>query len=153
MSYLKILLLGDKSQNMTSTTADNNSNTSSDPKITTEPFDEEVDKFAAVFKGLEQIDLETDKGELNPISKTTLESWESDFQALAKNILTQNALANTTVDKVIANSDSKTRLKERYLFNVTVDTIGSPSFANNQKSSGRCWIFASSNVSPSEIQP
>lgn len=141
MSYLKILLLGDKSQKMTATTKDQ-----TEHQITTEPFDEEVDRFAAVFKGLEQINLDSDKGEINPISKTILESWESDFQALTKNILTQNALANTAVDKVIANSDSKTRLKDRYLFNVTVDTIGSPSFANNQKSSGRCWIFASSNV-------
>lgn len=64
---------------MTATTKDQ-----TEHQITTEPFDEEVDRFAAVFKGLEQINLDVDKGEINPISKTNLESWESDFQALAK---------------------------------------------------------------------
>ncbi|KAK6457123.1 aminopeptidase and bleomycin hydrolase [Scheffersomyces xylosifermentans] len=68
-----------------------------------------------------------------------------------KNKVVQQALAKNTIDSIIAKSDVETSVKDQYLFNVTVDTIGSPSFFNNQKSSGRCWIFAASNVLRSHV--
>ncbi|KAL6454584.1 LAP3 Cysteine proteinase 1 [Candida maltosa Xu316] len=102
--------------------------------------------FENYFKGLEIADGSSET-EINPVSETSLTKWEDDFKAQTKNILTQNAFArNQIVDIIAKGNTNEQSLKDRYLFNVTVDTIGSPSFLNNQKSSGRCWIFASSNV-------
>ena len=102
------------------------------------------DNFREQFEGLE---LENAENEINPISENILSKWEDDFKSQTKNLLAQNALAkNAIVDVIAKNSVGKQSLKDRYLFNITVDTIGSPAHLNNQKLSGRCWIFASSNV-------
>ncbi|KAI3403614.1 hypothetical protein KGF56_003541 [Candida oxycetoniae] len=108
---------------------------------TTEVVDED---FSEYFKGIELIS--TDNDEVNPISSSSLANWESSLLAQPKNILARNVLSQTDIEKVIAKSDQASKLKDRFLFNTTVSTIGSPAFQNNQKSSGRCWIFAASNV-------
>lgn len=80
------------------------------------------------------------------ISVNSLSGWESALLSDPKNVLAQNAFAKSPITSIIVNTNLKTSLKDQYFFNVEVDTIGSPSFYNNQKSSGRCWIFATSNV-------
>ncbi|QBM90993.1 bleomycin hydrolase [Metschnikowia aff. pulcherrima] len=82
----------------------------------------------------------------NNITTTNLAAWEAKLLQDPKNRLVQNALAKNAITDIVAGSDSKLSLKNRYFFNVEVDTIGLPSFFNNQKSSGRCWIFATCNV-------
>ena len=97
------------------------------------------DNFREQFEGLE---LENAENEINPISENILSKWEDDFKSQTKNLLAQNALAkNAIVDVIAKNSVGKQSLKDRYLFNITVDTIGSPAHLNNQKLSGRCWIL------------
>lgn len=80
------------------------------------------------------------------ITSSNLAAWEAKLLQDPKNRLVQNALAKNAITDVVATTDSKLSLKNRYFFNVEVDTIGSPSFLNNQKLSGRCWIFATCNV-------
>ncbi|KAK6204847.1 aminopeptidase and bleomycin hydrolase [Scheffersomyces amazonensis] len=82
----------------------------------------------------------------NPLSIGIINRWEKNLLSKPKDLLAQAAFAKNSIESIIAKSDVKTLLKDQYLFNVSVKTIGSPSFYNNQKSSGRCWIFASSNV-------
>ncbi|CAK7895284.1 cysteine proteinase 1, mitochondrial [[Candida] anglica] len=85
----------------------------------------------------------TDK---NPISTESLDTWETKLLADPKNVLAQNAFAKNAIVDVIGTSNSETLSKDKYLFNVEVETIGSPSYFNNQNASGRCWIFATSNI-------
>lgn len=85
------------------------------------------------------------------ITVSSLSSWESKLLADPKNRLVQNALAKNDISDIVAASGTKLSLKDRYLFNVEVDTVGSPSYLDNQKSSGRCWIFATCNVLRSHV--
>lgn len=80
------------------------------------------------------------------ITNENLAAWEDQLLAEPKNKLVQNSLANNTLQSVIATSGTSQSLRNRYFFNLEIETIGSPSFLNNQKSSGRCWIFATCNV-------
>ncbi|CAI5756452.1 unnamed protein product [Candida verbasci] len=120
-----------------------------DQEITNEKAYGSISDFSNYFQNLDIDKLNI--SDLNPISNNTLSTWESDFHSKTKNKLTQNVLANNPIEKVINQTSSSLSNKDKYLFNVTVDTIGSPSHLNNQKSSGRCWIFATCNVIRSHI--
>ena len=120
-----------------------------DPEIINEktPYSATPNDFQEHFKDLDISDNNRTQLDINPLSESTLAKWEDDFKAQTKNILTQNAFAKNAITNIIAKSNvNEQSLKDRYLFNITVDTIGSPSHLNNQMLSGRCWIFASSNV-------
>ncbi|KAG7192074.1 uncharacterized protein KQ657_002434 [Scheffersomyces spartinae] len=108
---------------------------------------EEEDATTSRLRGLNLSEYSTEKGkEGGAISVTTLDSWEAELLADPKNKLAQNAFGNGSVLLAITDSSNEVKLRQQYFFNVEVQTIGSPSFLNNQKSSGRCWIFATSNV-------
>lgn len=85
------------------------------------------------------------------ISSSNLSAWEAKLMADPKNRLAQNALAKNTIPNIVGRSNGDLSMKDRYFFNLEVDVIGSPSHLNNQKSSGRCWIFATSNVLRSHV--
>ncbi|CAK9435373.1 uncharacterized protein LODBEIA_P01000 [Lodderomyces beijingensis] len=104
----------------------------------------EQEDFSKYFQGLNLIDVQSDEKEA--VNSRALARWEEDFRAQPKNVLSQNVFAQTAIDQIIAKSNPAAKLKDRFLFNTTVETIGSTSFFNNQKSSGRCWIFAASNL-------
>ena len=98
------------------------------------------------LRGLSLDETRADDNEGNPISVNSLENWEESLLSDSKNVLAQSAFAKNAITDIIGVSDVSTHVLNQYLFNVEVDVIGSPSFFNNQKSSGRCWIFASLNV-------
>ncbi|ODV86238.1 hypothetical protein CANARDRAFT_231713 [[Candida] arabinofermentans NRRL YB-2248] len=81
--------------------------------------------------------------ELNPISINNLNKWEESLLADPKNQLALNCFTGNDITKIIANT-SKMNQNNVDLFNVTVKFEGGP--ITNQKSSGRCWLFASTNV-------
>lgn len=91
-------------------------------------------------------ETKTEREPENPLSYDLLNDWRQKFNNEPKNLLAQNAFAKHPILEIIGKSNVETSVKGQYLFNVTVDTIGSPAFLNNQKLSGRCWIFASSNI-------
>ncbi|KAG2733170.1 hypothetical protein G9P44_004160 [Scheffersomyces stipitis] len=142
------------------------SNTSKEVKTTTEEtFNEKVsysssssqyDSYSHLLSRMDvsREDVEAKEDEDNGdgngiwpgISVGLLDGWKGDVLRDDKNKLVQNSLAINPIQSIIAKSDVETVLKDQYFFNVTVKTIGSPSYFNNQKSSGRCWIFAASNV-------
>lgn len=129
------------------------SNTSKEvtqPQQSQEPevLNEKADYTPDVSHLLQNLKINDDVSadESPEISVSSLSGWEADLLSDPKNILAQNAFAKNPITAIVANTNLKTSLKDQYFFNVQVDTIGSPSFYNNQKSSGRCWIFATSNV-------
>lgn len=106
-----------------------------------------------ISKHLQKLNLtlEPNSDELTSISLDALAQWEKQLLSDPKNRLAQSAFSKHDITSVIGKTGIEANLKDQYLFNVVVDTIGSPSFLNNQKLSGRCWIFASSNVLRSHV--
>lgn len=83
---------------------------------------------------------------LSDLNANTIKQWDADLQADPKNRIVQNAFSQHTLAEITKKRNLDLTLNDRHLFNVEVDPIGLPSFLDNQKSSGRCWIFATSNV-------
>ncbi|XP_017770694.1 PREDICTED: bleomycin hydrolase [Nicrophorus vespilloides] len=77
----------------------------------------------------------------SPLSKETLQKFRSAFYDSPKNILAQNVCSRVDPFDVCL---SRKQLEDvQHVFNHKVDE-GKP--MTNQKSSGRCWIFATLNV-------
>ncbi|CUM45866.1 uncharacterized protein AC631_04560 [Debaryomyces fabryi] len=95
-------------------------------------------------RGLKLLDINDEA--TNPISCDSLGQWESALLSEPKNKLAQNSLAKFDIANIVGCSDTKTKVRNQHFFNTEVKTIGAPSFNNNQKKSGRCWIFATANV-------
>lgn len=103
--------------------------------------------LAKLLNGLKVSPQETSEA----ISSANLSAWETRLLKDPKNRLAQNALARNAISDIVGRTNGGLSLRDRYFFNVEVDVIGSPSHLNNQKSSGRCWIFATSNVLRSHV--
>lgn len=106
------------------------------------PLDDSND----VSEILSKLNLEPSGTTGDLFTSSNLNAWESDFSSNSKNILAQNAIAQNPIYSIIANNTSSVGVQHQYLFNNEVKTIGSPSFFDNQKLSGRCWMFATSNI-------
>jgi bleomycin hydrolase len=75
------------------------------------------------------------------LSSDTLAKYSKNFYKDDKNLLARNAIVGTDPTQVMLNP--KAAQQDKHVFNVKLDLEGS---ATNQKSSGRCWIFAGTNV-------
>lgn len=109
------------------------------------------EKVSDLSQLVSNLDINQNESPANPITVENLLTWEEKLLADPKNRLVQNALANNDITNIVASSGTTLSMTDRYFFNVEVDTVGSPSFLNNQKSSGRCWIFATCNVLRSHV--
>lgn len=92
-----------------------------------------------------------DAQEGSMLNSESLGKWEKEFSNDRTKLLAQNALGGNLANKVVGLSDAKVKNESRHLFNNEVEIVGSPSHLNNQRSSGRCWIFATCNVIRSRI--
>lgn len=79
----------------------------------------------------------------DPITATKLSDWKEELLADPKNKLAMNCFTGNDIANIIAKT-KKMNKNNQDLFNVTVKYEGKP--VTNQKSSGRCWLFASTNV-------
>ncbi|KAI8984612.1 peptidase C1B, bleomycin hydrolase [Mycotypha africana] len=70
-----------------------------------------------------------------------LAKYSRRFHENSKNLLAMSALIGNDPTRVLVNR--KAALEDKHVFNVKLDLEGS---ATNQKSSGRCWLFAGCNV-------
>ncbi|KAI5921843.1 peptidase C1-like family protein [Camillea tinctor] len=68
--------------------------------------------------------------------------WQSKLLQDPKNRLALSALSSANPRDVLSSRAS--RIADQHIFNVRIPLEGSP--ATNQRSSGRCWLFASTNV-------
>ncbi|KIW12536.1 hypothetical protein PV08_09813 [Exophiala spinifera] len=76
------------------------------------------------------------------LSLSTTTNWEKQLLSDPKNRLALNALLSNDVKTIIANKVST--LADTQTFNVKIPFEGAP--VTNQRSSGRCWLFATTNV-------
>lgn len=76
------------------------------------------------------------------VSITTAEAWEKELLADPKNRLALSALLSNPVQSIV--SQKVATLPDTQTFNVKIPFEGSP--ITNQRSSGRCWLFATTNV-------
>ncbi|KAI6088462.1 peptidase C1B, bleomycin hydrolase [Hypoxylon rubiginosum] len=72
----------------------------------------------------------------------TTQSWQSKLLADPKNRLALSALSSANPQHVLASR--ATKIADQHVFNVQIPFEGAP--ITNQRSSGRCWLFASTNV-------
>ncbi|OTB03939.1 hypothetical protein M426DRAFT_321240 [Hypoxylon sp. CI-4A] len=72
----------------------------------------------------------------------TTQSWQSKVLADPKNRLALSALSSANPRDVLASRAAK--IADQQVFNIKIPFEGAP--ITNQRSSGRCWLFASTNV-------
>lgn len=76
------------------------------------------------------------------VSVSTTEKWEKELLEDPKNKLALNALQSNNANAILANTSAAVR--DTQVFNLAIPFEGAP--VTNQRSSGRCWLFASTNV-------
>jgi bleomycin hydrolase len=84
-----------------------------------------------------------DDNDKSPLSASNLSEWKNDILSDPTKKLALNCMTGNDIDKIIANTN-KINENNIDLFNYNVKFEGHP--ITNQKSSGRCWLFASTNV-------
>jgi len=77
---------------------------------------------------------------LEVLDNATITALSKSFNADKSNVARQNALANNSIKSLAI--DRATRMKQQHLFSDKIEVSG----ISNQKSSGRCWLFAGLNI-------
>ncbi|KAI1779346.1 peptidase C1-like family-domain-containing protein [Hypoxylon cercidicola] len=80
--------------------------------------------------------------EPDQLAVETTQSWQSKLLADPKNRLALSALSSANPQQVLASRSTK--IADQQVFNIRIPFEGGP--ITNQRSSGRCWLFASTNV-------
>lgn len=81
------------------------------------------------------------------LSPTLVDDWESDVSSdprtkLARTVLASNAIRSSLLDRTA-------KIADQHVFNHVIDFKTGP--RTDQKSSGRCWLFATTNVLRYEV--
>ena len=76
------------------------------------------------------------------ISVNTAERWEKELLNDPKNRLAMAAFSSTNVNTVLRSRAAQ--IADQQVYNIKIPLEGLP--VTNQKQSGRCWLFASTNV-------
>ncbi|KAI5823859.1 peptidase C1B, bleomycin hydrolase [Schizophyllum commune Tattone D] len=76
------------------------------------------------------------------LSLQNLASWEKDVSADPKAQLARTILAHNDIRTALVSRSAK--VADSHVFNTQIDFKSGP--VTNQKSSGRCWLFATTNV-------
>ncbi len=74
------------------------------------------------------------------LSNQDISTYAKHFKSGSGNVARQNALANNSIKSLAI--DRQTRTGQQHLFSDKIDVTG----ISNQKSSGRCWLFAGLNI-------
>ena len=69
-------------------------------------------------------------------------TWESSATANSKIQLARTVLSQSNINSVLSSRSA--RIADQHVFNNALDYKTKP--VTNQKSSGRCWLFATTNV-------
>jgi bleomycin hydrolase len=78
-----------------------------------------------------------------PISTEKLSSWDKEVQNDPRSALAATVFQNVDVDTALINRGQYIKGSSN-VFSDVIETEGAP--ITNQKSSGRCWLFAATNV-------
>ncbi|XP_026686444.1 bleomycin hydrolase [Diaphorina citri] len=77
-----------------------------------------------------------------PLTSDLLDKFRSDFYECPKNVVAQNACSRLDVLEVCTSRERLQNVSHNFTHKVELDAKP----VTNQKSSGRCWIFACLNV-------
>ncbi|THH27731.1 hypothetical protein EUX98_g6454 [Antrodiella citrinella] len=94
-----------------------------------------------VVSALSSLSLRGPKSATGTLTSSAIEDWESQISANPKLQLTRTILNHTNIQDVLQNRAA--RIANQHVFNTEVEFKTGP--ITNQKSSGRCWLFASTN--------
>ncbi|PWY96669.1 cysteine protease [Aspergillus sclerotioniger CBS 115572] len=102
-----------------------------------------VSHASQVYIELKQSPPQYEERERAPsLTLQRIEDWNETLLGDAKNRLAISSLATQPYTNVLANHSALQF--DRHIFNLKVPVEGSP--ITNQRSSGRCWLFASTNI-------
>ncbi|GAA5840448.1 hypothetical protein JCM11251_006563 [Rhodosporidiobolus azoricus] len=76
------------------------------------------------------------------ISLEQIHDWSDELERDPQYALAKTVLSRTNMNVVL--QDRKTKIADQMIFNTKISTEGEP--VANQLSSGRCWLFATTNV-------
>lgn len=105
-------------------------------------LDEKCSAPLDLVSELSSLHLATPKSLDGSLSKGTVSFWEAEASRDPKTKLARTILQHS--DIVSALTSRSARIADAHIFNHVVDFKTGP--VTNQKSSGRCWIFATTNV-------
>ena len=80
------------------------------------------------------------------ISNTDLQNWENEYNNDSNNKLLENIISNNALSKIQGIRINNQSYNPVYNYKVTPELK-----VTNQKSSGRCWLFAALNVMRREV--
>ncbi|OKL63423.1 hypothetical protein UA08_01184 [Talaromyces atroroseus] len=103
-----------------------------------------LDKNAYVFVEDESLPppYEAAGDRVNTISLDQTKLWEEKLLSSPRNRLAISALSQNPISAILTNNGAA--VADTQVFNVKIPFEGAP--ITNQRSSGRCWLFASTNV-------
>ncbi|KAA8568220.1 hypothetical protein EYC84_008604 [Monilinia fructicola] len=84
----------------------------------------------------------TSRAQWTPLSASRVEKWEEELLSDPKNRLALSALSSADPRTVLTSR--VTLNQDQQIFSVKIPFEGAP--ITNQRQSGRCWLFASTNV-------
>ncbi|CAI7644576.1 unnamed protein product [Penicillium palitans] len=77
-----------------------------------------------------------------PLTLTRINDWNQTLLSDPKNRLAISSFADHSFEDILVNHNALQL--DQHIFNLTVPVEGTP--ITNQRSSGRCWIFAATNI-------
>ncbi|KAF9461323.1 peptidase C1B bleomycin hydrolase [Collybia nuda] len=101
-----------------------------------------IDEKQTLSDNLSSLYITPPKSSNGSLSLDAVSSWEADASADPKSQLARTILAHSDLRSALVSRSAS--IKDIHVFNNVVDFKTGP--ITNQKSSGRCWIFATTNV-------
>ncbi|KAI0379104.1 peptidase C1B, bleomycin hydrolase [Hypomontagnella monticulosa] len=110
-----------------------------------------LDRLQSLKLGDDFVHVENEKGSLfkggisrqpQKLAVDLMYDWQSKVLADPKNRLALSAFTSANPRDILASRSAK--IAEQQVFNIRIPFEGAP--ITNQRSSGRCWLFASTNI-------
>ncbi|KAG6917714.1 hypothetical protein DXG01_001365 [Tephrocybe rancida] len=112
-------------------------------QLITSPIDDEKRALAAdLVADIASLRVAAPMSADGSLTKSTISSWESNVTRDPKTVLARTILQHTDIRSTLTSRTARTA--DVHIFNNVVDFKTGP--ITNQKSSGRCWIFSTTNV-------
>jgi len=103
---------------------------------------DEKDVISELSASLSSLEIAVPKSKDGSLTLGHVASWEAAAQNDSKVHLARTILSQSDIRSVLTSRAS--RITDQHIFNNVVDFKTGP--ITNQKSSGRCWLFATTNV-------
>ncbi|EEB97922.1 hypothetical protein MPER_02662 [Moniliophthora perniciosa FA553] len=107
----------------------------------TDAFDEKRAQLNASFSTLSMSDS-TPLSADGSLTLANISSWESELSEDPKAKLARTILSHSDIRNALVSRDAL--VEQTHIFNTEIDFKTGP--VANQRSSGRCWLFATTNV-------